>query len=114
MAERLPNVVVGTQFQSAHLVDVLPARGEHDDGYIRNLANGLQDFEAVIDRHVDIQQDDVRLLVEEAVQADLTIGRGHHVGVLPLQLDANLQGVAQARIVVDYQYLHGITSRTPG
>ena len=97
----------------AHLIDVLPARGQHDHGYIGHLADGLQDFEAVLEGHVDVQQDDVRLLVEEAVQADLAIGRGKYVGILPLQLDANLQRVAQARVVIDYQYLHGITSQTP-
>jgi hypothetical protein len=58
------------------LVNVFAAPSEHDHWHIRYLAYRFQHFEAVHTRHADVQQDDVRLFVEEAIQADLAVGRG--------------------------------------
>ena len=84
MTERFADVVVGAQLQSAHLIHVLVTSGEHEHRHVRDLADGLQDVEAVHARHRHVEQDNVWLLIEEHVQPRFAVGGSQYLGVLPL------------------------------
>src|SRR5204863_6282106 len=98
------------QLQATHLVDVLATSGEHDDRHVRDLADGLQYLESVHTWHGHIEQDHVWLRLEEPLETGLTVGRGEDLGILPLELHANFECIAQACIVVYDENLHRITS----
>lgn len=55
------------------LVDIIVARTEDEQRYVRYLADSVQDFETVHARHRLVEQDKVRLLVEEHVQSCLAV-----------------------------------------
>src|SRR5207248_2644788 len=45
--ERLRQIVVGADFEADDLVDVLVARGQHQDRYVARLTNALRHLDAV-------------------------------------------------------------------
>src|SRR5688572_6994660 len=54
--EGLGHVVIGTEFQSDYLVDLLPSRGQHDDRQRWAVGtNRLADLEAAEAGHHDVQ-----------------------------------------------------------
>ena len=57
--ERLRHVIVRTEVERAHLVSLAAARGEHDDGRPRTLADVTDDLEPIPVRQVDVENDEV-------------------------------------------------------
>jgi hypothetical protein len=73
-AERLDDIVVGAETQSADFVDVFPLGRYHED---RNLFFGpdaLADVEAVHPGQHDVQQNEIVCAVEGPVQAFYAVG----------------------------------------
>ncbi len=58
-AERLDHVVVGAELEADHLVDLLPARRDHDDRHVRALAQPAADRVAVRVGQAQVEEDDV-------------------------------------------------------
>ena len=86
--ERLGDVVVGADLQAPNLVQLLAARRQHQDRRVGDLADPPQHLEPIQARQADVQQHDVRRLVEEAGQRRLAVGRRENVDALPLELEA--------------------------
>ena len=85
--ERLRDVVVGAELEAEHLVELVVARGEHDD---RDGALGAQppaDLEAVDSRQHDVEHDEVDLLLAEASQRLLAVTRLDDAVAVPLERD---------------------------
>src|SRR6185436_10610257 len=58
-AERLGDVIIGTQLESAYAVILFTLGGEHDDRHIAALADGFEYFEAIDIGHHHIQQNEI-------------------------------------------------------
>ena len=67
--ERLREVVVGADLEADDLVDVLVARGQHQDRDVGGLADPPADLDAVDVREVEVEDDQRRLLGGAIVSA---------------------------------------------
>jgi hypothetical protein len=70
----------------------------------------LEHFKGVQVGHRHVEQDNVGLLTKEELETRFTVRCGEHLGVLPLELRTDLDHIAQVRIVVHDQDLHGVAS----
>jgi len=61
-AERLRHVVVGAAAQSAHLVELARARGQHQHRHVAEVADPLERLPAVELRHRDVEHHEVRVV----------------------------------------------------
>src|SRR4029077_20738845 len=101
-AERLGEVVVGAELQADHLVDLVVARGEHEDGRLgARRAEAAKDLEAVDARQPDIEDHEVGSLADGELQA-LFAGTGerHRVALL---LEGVLDSAGDRVLVLDDQ-----------
>ena len=82
--ERLQDVVAGAGLHRFHGGFDGAVGGHHDDGQVRvDALGGLQEFEAVHSRQLEIGDDQVELFLAEQLQAGFGVGGG--VGVNPLR-----------------------------
>jgi hypothetical protein len=102
--EGLGHVVVGAQLEPDHLVDLLPARGEHDDGLVEALAaQGLADLQAAGPGQHDVEDDEVRLVLAGALQPRHAVGGGDDL--VALELEVVLEPEHHVRLVFHHQDL---------
>jgi hypothetical protein len=89
-AERLGHVVVGAELQADDLVDLLPARGQHDHRSPAPVpAQLLADIEAAFLRQHDVEHDQVVISARREPQTFVAVA-GHLDGVF-LELEAVAQ-----------------------
>ena len=101
-AERLGQVVVGTELQADHLVDLVVAGGQDQDGRLRaGGAQPAQDLEAVDPRQTDVEHDQVGRLAGAELEALLT-GAGHD-HLVALLLKGELDPAGDGELVLDDQ-----------
>jgi hypothetical protein len=77
--ERLGKVVVRAHFQPENLIDVLAARGEHDDRHLRFRADLAAQAEAVFTRQHHVEDDEVDAMVGHRPDHFASVGRRRHV-----------------------------------
>src|SRR5947209_5776464 len=114
MAEWLDNVVVGAQLEATDLLHLLPMGGEHDDGDIGDSSDLLEHFKSVFAGHCYVEDDHIRVILVEALEASLSVGSGSHGAILPLHLKANGNGLEDLLVIVDHQDLHLLSSSHVG
>src|SRR6478672_2762081 len=112
--ERLRQVVVGAQLEADHLVDLVVAGGQDEDGRLR--AGGpepAQDLEAVHAREADVEHDEVRGLVDREIEALLAALR--HRDLVALLLEGVLDPAGNRELILDDQDrgAHGRADCTP-
>src|SRR6185503_7548282 len=73
--KRLRDVVVGSELEPEHLVELVVARGEHDDRHRAVRAKPAADLEAVDLREHDVEHDEVDRLLGEAPQGLVAVAR---------------------------------------
>ena len=61
--ERLGDVVVGAELETEHLVELLAARGEHDDRHVALAAQPLAHLQPVEPREHDVEDDEVHVFL---------------------------------------------------
>jgi hypothetical protein len=97
----LHQIVVGAHFQADDAVDHLAGRCQHDHGNRGLLAQETGETEAVLARHVDVEEDQIYLvLVDRGPQGFAPLGLGDAVAV---QLEIVLQGFPDVRLVVHHE-----------
>src|SRR5882724_7592447 len=103
-AERLADVVVGPQLQADDAVDLLAAGGQHDDGHPGGRAVPLQqtgELQAVHPRQHEVEQDEVRRLAADRLQAAVPPAGGLDGETLLLQVV--LQDLGDVGLIFDEQ-----------
>ena len=58
--ERLRDVVVGASGETAHLLELLRSRGQHDHGHVGEVADSLERLVPVHPRHRHVEDDERR------------------------------------------------------
>ena len=112
--ERLRQVVVGADLEPDDLVDVLVARGEHDDRHVGALADAAADLDPVHVGQVEVEDDQRRHLGGDRVQRPgARADRPHAVaGVLQVERDERRDRL----LVLDDEHrgraAHGFTGLT--
>ena len=110
-AERFHQVIIGPRVQALDAVLDLPLGGEHEDRHwIREAAQFRAHGVAIEFGHHDVEQDEVRLLFNGAVQPEFAIGRRQH----PVALSGQhvLEGRAHGQFVFNNQYtFHTVMSK---
>jgi hypothetical protein len=104
--ERLGDIVVGAGLETAHLVDRLIPRGQHDHGHRAEGADLAQDAVAVHVGQPDVEQDEVGPLLLDQRQRLGSGSRLDDLHVAPLQLESEPNGAADLGVVVDEEKLH--------
>ena len=99
--ERLRDVVVGAQLEPDHLVELVVARGQHDDRHRARGAEALADLQAVEPRQHDVEHDEVDRLLRELAQRLLAVGRLDDR--VPVSLQREREHLADRVLVVDEQ-----------
>ncbi len=106
--ERLDQVVVGARVQAGDPVADRVAGGEHQDrGGVPRTPDAAGRGQPVHARHLDVQHDQVRLVGRGLLQGVRAVDGD--LGVVPLEGEAALEGLAHGRLVVDDQDALGIT-----
>src|SRR6185312_14140321 len=114
--EGLREVVVRTDLEADDLVDVLVARGQHDDRHVRALPDPAADLDPVHVRQVEVEHDEGRHLGRDGVERT---GAGAHrahavAGVLEIERDERRDRL----LVLDDQHrlrlAHGATAFVVG
>ena len=72
--ERLRDVIVCAQSQTANLVDVILLGRDHQDGGVEPLADLAADVEAVHSRQHQVEDEEIVVAVEGLVEAFVTVG----------------------------------------
>ena len=83
--ERLRDVVVRAELESENLVELLPARREHDDRHVALSAQSLADLEAVETRKHDVEHDEIHGLLAEPAERLFAVTRLDDVVAVPLE-----------------------------
>jgi hypothetical protein len=96
----LDHVVVGPGFQARHDVDVVVARGEHDDRQVAHRADPPAHLEPVDPRQHQVEHDHLRR--RQPLQPLLAGLHGVHDVTLPGQ--RQLEPVAHRAVVLDQQH----------
>ena len=82
-AERLGDIVVAADFKTEHPVDLIIACGQEQDRLFRGLSDLPADFQAVLFRQADVEDDQVGRLLVEAARASLpSLARGRCISAL--------------------------------
>src|SRR5215203_5964909 len=113
---RLCQIVVGAELEADDTVDRTRRRGQHDDRHVRRLLEVADDRQPVLLRHVEVEHDEVRLVLGEALaQARAAVAQGDLEAV---QLEVVADHVAGGGLVVDDEDVrrnaHGSTQRSVG
>ncbi len=98
----LDDVVVGAGLQPEHHIEVVTARGEHDDRQLPVGADQPADLEAVLAGQHQVQQDDVGAEARQDLHPLLAAGRGSHVMAAPSEREAH--PVAYGSVILDQKY----------
>src|SRR3954470_11242418 len=99
--EGLRQIVVGTDLEADDLVDVLVARGQHQDRHVARLANALRHLDAVDVRKHEVEHDQSGHLLRDLVQR-ITAGRGRADGV-PGVLEVQRDERGDRALVLDHE-----------
>src|SRR6185436_5256671 len=98
--EGLAEVVVGTELEAEHAVELLVLGGEEDDRQrLRDAADAATELEAVHARHEDVEDDEVGELLAEGVPGRLAVLPGGDLVAFAPQRQAD--GLTDALFVVD-------------
>ena len=100
-AARLGHVVVGAALQPAHPIGLLPARAEHDDRHVGQLAQPGAGGPAVELGQHHVQDDQLRLPGVAEAQALLAVGGAPHL--IPVRGQVVPQRLRERRVVFDEQ-----------
>src|SRR2546430_5842359 len=107
--ERLRDVVVGAELETEHLVELVVARGQHDDRHGARGPEPLADLEAVELRQHHVEHDQVDVLALEAFECLLAVTRLQHTKAVAFE------GIGEELLnrvlVVDEQNGRGIWHR---
>src|SRR5579863_10389556 len=106
--EGLREVVIRTQLEGPDEIFLLPAHGEHDDGYARVAADRLAHLKSARPGHVDVEDDEVRGFRLERAQCGRTVAGFHDE--IPCLSECESDQVAKVAIVVGDQHLHALLS----
>ena len=108
--ERLRDVIVGAEFQSAELVDFLSLRGEKDDRRPQRLAPALDELEAALARQVHVEQHEVRCKRLGGAGGRVPVRDALHLESFERQVV--VEDSRQHRIVLDDEHalFHGLTT----
>src|SRR3954468_4575819 len=99
--ERLRDVVIGAELQPEHLVELVVARGQHDDRHRARRPQPLADLEPVEPRQHQVEHDEVDRLLGEQPQRLLAVASlDNNISVL---LERERQDGAHGVLVVDQQ-----------
>jgi signal transduction histidine kinase len=98
-AERLRHIVVRSRAKAANLVHLLRPRGQHDHRHVAQLPDPVEDSPAVETGHLDVEDDEIRLVGVEPLQAVVAVGGLDHV--VPRPLEQFLHQAADVGFVVD-------------
>ena len=101
-SERLHDVVVRSRLQAAHPLELLSARGQHQDGHLREVADALERREPVQLRHIHVEDHEVGAPGVDLSQARAAVGGlVHRVAGTAEELP---EQPADVRIVVDDEH----------
>ena len=84
--ERLGEVIVGAHFKSENAIDILAARGEHDDRHLRFGADLAAQAEAVLARQHDVEDQEVDAMVGHGPRHFAPVGRRGDVAAVGAQI----------------------------
>ena len=98
-AERLGEVVVGTELEAQQLVELVVARGEHDDRDGRVTPKLAGDVEAVEPRQPEVEDDEIRAALADRRQRRRAVAGRQHREARVLEVVAGERG--DLRFVVD-------------
>jgi hypothetical protein len=84
--ERLGQVVVRSHFQSENAIDVLAARGEHDDRYLRFRAHLAAQAEAVFTRQHHVEDEQIDAMVGHRPDHFAPVDRHRDVAAVAAQV----------------------------
>tara|TARA_B100000959_G_C14967091_1_gene618202 strand:+ start:1879 stop:2523 length:645 start_codon:yes stop_codon:yes gene_type:complete len=102
-AEGLGDVVVGTQLEADHPVDLVIACGQHDHGNIRFSPNPATALESVnLTREADVQNDKVGGALTDHLKGLFTGGRQVHAVVIAAQV--HIDEIGDVRVILDHHY----------
>src|SRR5689334_14607026 len=100
--ERLRQVIVGTELQADHLVDLVVARRQDEDGRLRaGRPEPAEDLEPVHAGQPDVEHDEVRRLVGRELETFLAALRDGHL--VALLLEGVLDAAGDGELVLDDQ-----------
>ena len=85
-AKGLGDIVIRAQIQRLHLVPLVGAGGEHDDGYSVRLSHLLNQTHAISVRQTEIQNDEIRMMGGVHHHAERTGFRAEHLIVAGFQI----------------------------
>jgi hypothetical protein len=83
--ERLRDVVVGAELEAEHLVELLAARGQHDDRDVALTAKSLADLEPVEAGKHDVEHDEVDVVLLELPERLFAVARLDDRVAVPLE-----------------------------
>ncbi len=105
-AERLGDEVVRPAAQPADPVELVTLRGQHQHRHVAQLANPFEHLPAVHPGQTDVEDDDIRPLVEEGPQAGLAVAGEPDIVTRALHQPGDEP--ADVRVVLDHQHhAHG-------
>ena len=82
MAERLCNVVIGSETQSHQFIDLFILARKKDDRKRRPCAQSLEKFNPVHSRHFDIEYGEINRVGRNALESTFAVGIRHEVKLL--------------------------------
>ena len=95
----LAQVIIRAEFETRNPIDHVATRRQHDDRYIVGLAHLAHDFETVLARQHDVQQQEIRLSRIELRHARL--GFAGAIQLDSVSLQERLEELGVAFVVVD-------------
>ncbi len=98
-AERLHQVVVGTDLEADHLVDLVGARGEEDDRCPGVAAEAAACLEAVDPRQSHVEEDDLRR--ERGVALERLLAGPDDGDAIPFAFEGDLDAAGDRGLVLD-------------
>ena len=100
-AERLDEVIIGTELETEKLVDFIIAGCQHDDRDLRDLAQAAAGLHAVETRHHEVKDDDGGMMQSGRFECIDAIGG---FVCLPVRLFQEIdEQTAETRIIIDNQ-----------
>lgn len=99
------HIVVGAQVQAEDLVGVVGACGEHQDRTVITVTNLAANAQAIFAWQHQVENDQVRLFLDDAVRGQRTVAFDRYTQAIGLQVITCQFG--QTLIVLHNQYLPG-------
>src|SRR5471030_839340 len=92
--DRLVNIVVRTEFEAQHFVELVVAGGHHDDHAVEVLACLTTDLEAVLARQVDVEDHEVGLAFEDGRNRVVAVKHDVYLVIMFAQIAGDQRGQA--------------------